>query len=119
LLFNDDVSTKTIYSTCDRTINEYGAADGMIIGRRNRSTRSKPAPVPFCPPEIIPHDLTWDGPRAAVMGSRRLESYYYYLKLEFFPQCKYKTIVLLQFAKYDNFVSYSSDVSDSKGHVTR
>jgi hypothetical protein len=31
----------------------------MRIGRGNRSTRGKPAPVPLCPPQI-PHDLTWD-----------------------------------------------------------
>jgi hypothetical protein len=30
----------------------------MRIGRGNRSTRRKPAPVPLCPPQI-PHDLTW------------------------------------------------------------
>jgi hypothetical protein len=28
----------------------------MMVGRRNRSTREKPAPVPLCPPRI-PHDL--------------------------------------------------------------
>jgi hypothetical protein len=30
---------------------------GAISGRRNKSTRRKPAPVPLCPPQI-PHDLT-------------------------------------------------------------
>jgi hypothetical protein len=29
-----------------------GAVGGMRIGSRNRSTRRKPAPVPFCPPQI-------------------------------------------------------------------
>jgi hypothetical protein len=29
---------------------------GMMIGRGNRSTRRKPAPVPICPPQIL-HDL--------------------------------------------------------------
>jgi hypothetical protein len=29
----------------------------MKIGRDNRSTRRKPAPVPLCPPQI-PHNLT-------------------------------------------------------------
>jgi hypothetical protein len=33
---------------------EYG---GMKIGRRNRSTRGKPAPAPLCPPQI-PLDQT-------------------------------------------------------------
>jgi hypothetical protein len=31
-----------------------GEIGGMVIGRGNRSTRSKPAPVPLCPPQI-PH----------------------------------------------------------------
>jgi hypothetical protein len=34
-----------------------GELAGMMIGRGNRSTRRKPAPVPLCPPRI-PHDLT-------------------------------------------------------------
>jgi hypothetical protein len=29
---------------------------GMIIGRVNRRTRKKPAPVSLCPPEIL-HEL--------------------------------------------------------------
>jgi hypothetical protein len=41
------------------------------IGRGNRSTRRKPAPVPLCPPQI-PHDLTWDRTQAAAVGSQRL-----------------------------------------------
>jgi hypothetical protein len=36
--------------------DECGAVRGMRIGRGNRSTRKKPAPVPLCPPQI-PHDL--------------------------------------------------------------
>jgi hypothetical protein len=43
---------------------------GGIIGRGNRSTRRKPAPVPFCPPQT-PHAArtrTW----AAAVGSQRL-----------------------------------------------
>jgi hypothetical protein len=43
----------------------------MRIGRGNRSTRRKPAPVPLYPPQI-PHDLTWDRTRAAAVGSQRL-----------------------------------------------
>jgi hypothetical protein len=31
-----------------------GEIGGMMIGRRNRSTRRKPAPVPLCPPQT-PH----------------------------------------------------------------
>jgi hypothetical protein len=36
---------------------EDGEFGGMMIGRGNRRTRRKPAPVPRCPPQI-PHDLT-------------------------------------------------------------
>jgi hypothetical protein len=36
--------------------DDYEAVGGMRIGRGNRSTRRKPAPVPLCPPQI-PHDL--------------------------------------------------------------
>jgi hypothetical protein len=34
---------------------------GGMLGRGNCSTRSKPAPVPLCPPQI-PHDLIWPDP---------------------------------------------------------
>jgi hypothetical protein len=37
--------------------DECGAVGGMRIGRGNRITRRKPAPVPLFPPQI-PHDLT-------------------------------------------------------------
>jgi hypothetical protein len=43
---------------------------GGMIGRGNRSTRRKPAPVPLCPPQN-PHAArtrTW----AAAVGSQRL-----------------------------------------------
>jgi hypothetical protein len=40
--------------------DDYGAVGGMRIGRGNRSTRRKPAPVPLCPPKN-PNNLTWDG----------------------------------------------------------
>jgi hypothetical protein len=46
----------------------------MRIGRGNRSTRRKPAPVPLCPPQI-PHDLTRPGTRAPRVGSRRLTAW--------------------------------------------
>jgi hypothetical protein len=50
---------------------DYGVVGRMRIGRGNRSTQRKPAPVPLCPPQI-PHDLTWDRTRAAAVGSQRL-----------------------------------------------
>jgi hypothetical protein len=57
-----------------RMIDECGVVGGMRIGRGNRSTRRKHAPVPLCPPQI-PHDLTWDRTRAAAVGSRRLTAW--------------------------------------------
>jgi hypothetical protein len=53
---------------------DCGAIGGMKIGRRNRSTRRKPAPAPLCPPQI-PHDLTWARTRAAAVGSQLLASW--------------------------------------------
>jgi hypothetical protein len=41
-----------------------------MIGRGNRSTRRKPAPVPLCPPQT-PH-ATRTGTRATAVGSQRL-----------------------------------------------
>jgi hypothetical protein len=57
-----------------RMVDECGAVGGKRIGRGNRSTRRKPAPVPLCPPQI-PHDLTWARTRAAAVGSRRLTAW--------------------------------------------
>jgi hypothetical protein len=54
--------------------DDYGALGEMRIGRGNRSTRRKPAPVPLCPPQI-PHDLTWDRTQAATVGSWRLTAW--------------------------------------------
>jgi hypothetical protein len=45
----------------------------MRIGRGNRSTRRKLAPMPLRPPQI-PHDLTWDRSLVSVVRSRRLTS---------------------------------------------
>jgi hypothetical protein len=54
--------------------DDYGAVGEMRIGRGNRSTQRKPAPVLICPPQI-PHDLTWDRTRAAAVGSQRLTAW--------------------------------------------
>jgi hypothetical protein len=43
-----------------------GEMGGMMSGRGDRSTRRKPAPVSFCPPET-PHAT-----RASAVGSQRL-----------------------------------------------
>jgi hypothetical protein len=53
---------------------DCGAIGEMKIGRRNRSTRRKPAPVPLCPPQI-PHDLTRARTRVAAVWSRRLTAW--------------------------------------------
>jgi hypothetical protein len=54
--------------------DDYGAVGGMRIGKGNRSTRRKPAPVQLRPPQI-PHDLTWDQTRVAAVGSQRLTAW--------------------------------------------
>jgi hypothetical protein len=64
------VSIKTI--ALDRTIKECGAVCGMRIW--NQSTLRKPAWVPLCPLQI-PHDLTWDWPQGAIVGSRWLTTW--------------------------------------------
>jgi hypothetical protein len=51
--------------------DECGAVGGMRIGKGNRSTRRKPAPVPLRSPQIS-HDLTLGRTRAAAVGNRRL-----------------------------------------------
>jgi hypothetical protein len=38
--------------------DDCGEIGGMRIGRGNRTTRRKPAPMPLYPPQIT-HDLTW------------------------------------------------------------
>jgi hypothetical protein len=40
------------------TDDECGAVGRMKIGRGNRSSRRKPAPMPLCSPQS-PHDFTW------------------------------------------------------------
>jgi hypothetical protein len=52
--------------------DDCGAMGGMKIGRGNRSTRRKPAPVPLCPPQI-PHDQAWT--RVSAVGSQLLTAW--------------------------------------------
>jgi hypothetical protein len=49
---------------------DYDGEIGGMIGRGNRSTRRKPAPVPLCPPQS-PHAAR-TRTRAAAVGSQRL-----------------------------------------------
>jgi hypothetical protein len=51
-----------------------GAIGGMKIGRGNRSTRRKPTPAPFCPPQI-PLDQNRARTRPAAVGSQRLTAW--------------------------------------------
>jgi hypothetical protein len=48
-----------------------GEIGGMMIGRGNRSTQSKQAPMPLCPPQT-PHAAQTQTTRAVVVGSQRL-----------------------------------------------
>jgi hypothetical protein len=60
-----------LYQPCMIHDCECGAVGGVRVGRGNRSTARKSAPVPLCPPQI-PHDLTWARTRVAAVGSWRL-----------------------------------------------
>jgi hypothetical protein len=59
-----------------RVIDEgdCGAIGGMKFGRGNRSTRRKPTPAPFCPPQI-PRDQTRARTRSAAVGSQQLTAW--------------------------------------------
>jgi hypothetical protein len=65
-----------VYCTSPQMIDDgnCGAISWMKIGRENRSPRRKPAPVPFCPPQI-PHDQTRALTRATAVGSQRLTAW--------------------------------------------
>jgi hypothetical protein len=54
--------------------DDDGEFGGMKIGRGNQSTRRKPSPAPFCPPQI-PLDQTRARTRAAEVGSQRLTAW--------------------------------------------
>jgi hypothetical protein len=56
------------YNVNDTIIIERRAIGGMRTGGGNQRT---PIPVLLCPSQI-PHDITWDQTRAAVMGSQQL-----------------------------------------------
>jgi hypothetical protein len=65
-----EATTGLVYLSGMTMDDERGAVGGMI-GRGNRSTRRKPAPVPFCSPQI-PHELKRDRTRVTAVGSQRL-----------------------------------------------
>jgi hypothetical protein len=78
--------------------DDCGAIGGMRIGRGNRSTRRKPAPVLLCPPQI-PYDLTRARTRAAAVGRNDLDNTQHWHEfsldespwnhLEYFCPCTY------------------------------
>jgi hypothetical protein len=57
----------------EESVEHCGRA-GKVLGRGNRNTRRKPAPVSFCPPQI-PHYPTRVRTRAAAVESRRLTAW--------------------------------------------
>jgi hypothetical protein len=57
------LGTAATYRTIVPAPGDYddGEISGVMIGKGNRSTRRKPAPVPFCPPQT-PHAYTGTNP---------------------------------------------------------
>jgi hypothetical protein len=68
-----EATTGLLYQPRMMMDDECGVIGGML-GRGNRSTRRKPAPVALCPPQM-PHDLTWARTGAATVGNRRLTAW--------------------------------------------
>jgi hypothetical protein len=63
-------NTPTVQTPGEYDDGEFG---GMMIGRGNRNTPRKPAPVPLCPPQIS-HALRWRDPGRC--GSEKLASFF-------------------------------------------
>jgi hypothetical protein len=53
---------------------ECGTVSGMKIGKGNRTTRRKPAPVPICPPQIAPDLGSNPDRRGRKPGANHLDS---------------------------------------------
>jgi hypothetical protein len=67
-----EATVQPIVPATDEIVDDdCGPVSGMRIGKGNRSTQRKPAPVPLCKPQI-PYNLTRARTRAAAVGSRRL-----------------------------------------------
>jgi hypothetical protein len=64
------LSVQRIHSVDDRMINEYGAVCGMRIGRGNRKTLMKPAPVS---PQVS-YALPWDRTRVTEVRGWKLSA---------------------------------------------
>jgi hypothetical protein len=82
-----------------------GEIGGMMVGRGNRSTRRKPAPVPLCLPQI-PHAAR-TRTRAAAVGSQRLTAWA-------MARPKYKcSLTRFTIVHVVHFLRISNEVTDS------
>jgi hypothetical protein len=72
---------------------------GMKIGRGNRSTRRKPAPVPLCPPQTTHAVRTRT--RAAAVGSQRLTAW-----TTARPSTPLKNTPILDYVQHGIFLSF-------------
>jgi hypothetical protein len=76
--------------------DECRAVGGMRIGRVNRSTWRKPAPMPLFPPQI-PYDLTWAWTRASEVESRRVTGTAYPRTLHYVGYDRWRRVVYKNF----------------------
>jgi hypothetical protein len=64
------LSESILHSVGDKMIQEYGAVDGIRIGKRNPSARGKLTPMPLSEPQI-PHGLTWGSGQGCRSGKQK------------------------------------------------
>jgi hypothetical protein len=114
--------------------DECGAAGRTRIGRGNRSTRIKSAPVPLCPPQI-PHDLTLARTRGltawALARPMTGKCYLYlhgqesiflppdswwFLVLHFYPDSESSTLSEMSMDVYTTARRYNSEYSAVHSH---
>jgi hypothetical protein len=88
--------------------DDCGAIGGMWIGRRNRRTLRKPAPVPLCPPQI-PHDMNQSQIRDAAVVSQRLTA-----ELWHGPNFNILSAFISQWETQDTFTQDFSKVAHSR-----
>jgi hypothetical protein len=97
--------------------DDCGAIGGMKIVRRNRSTRRKPAPAPFCPPQI-PHDQTrarTPGRRGGKLATNRL-SYGATRDDIFLHDCKN---IVTHLSEYPRVLNWKLDLLTTLTHDSR
>jgi hypothetical protein len=81
------LSVSRLYSVDDSMFNESGAVRGKKIGDDNQSTLRKPSQLPLHTPQM-PHDLTCDRARAAVVGSRWITAWSMARPTTYFDPCR-------------------------------